>query len=116
MTTMLQTLDETAGAYTSKTRAIARDGSCWYFQAGKCCAVGRCLEDPKRFSSVDANVSYLDAEYGLDSILKPEYRGFPLTFWTVLQRLHDNEDNWDENGLSEHGKQSAKRIKEKFKL
>ena len=34
MTTMLETLNETAGAYTSKTRATNHHGHCCYFTEG----------------------------------------------------------------------------------
>ncbi len=113
---MLETLNETVAAYTSETRAIDHSGSCWYFNAGRCCAIGRCLEDPKRFASVDDKVNYLDATWGLDLILKPAYRGFTLSFWRDLQWLHDNGEHWDENGLSDVGKKEVRAIKRKFKL
>ncbi len=113
MTTMLQILDETAVAYTSKTRSIDQHDSCRYFTNGRRCAVGRCLEDPERFSSTCGTVTYFT---DLELCLKPEYRGHTLSFWRTLQSLHDNEDYWDENGLSEDGKEKVARIKEEFDL
>lgn len=84
MTTMLQTLDETVGAYTSETRAITGydpiNAICHYFIDGKCCAIGRCLEDPEKFQNANMSVLFLDAAYDLELILKPEYRGFPIDF------------------------------------
>ncbi len=113
---MLETLNETVAAYTSETRAIDTGGSCRYFKAGRCCAVGRCLENPKRFASVKNRVSYLDTEYSLDLILKLAYRGFSLSFWIYLQELHDGGENWDKNGLSDVGKRAVRHIKRKFNL
>jgi len=116
MTTMLETLNETGTSYTSKTRSIDQYGGCRYFTNGKCCAIGRCLEEPRRFSHVSGTVITLNARYTLEKILKPGYRGYPLSFWRDLQWLHDDKDRWDENGLSEAGKKVVRAIKRKFKL
>ena len=113
MTTMLQTLNETASAYTSKTRAANRKGNCYYFKNGKCCAIGRCLAEPEKFAKWDCKVFGLPK---LESILKPEYRGYLIAFWEALQHLHDNPYYWDENGLSYIGKKQFEKIKKKFNL
>ena len=113
MTTMLQTLKETATAYTSKTRASNRKGNCYYFKKGKCCAVGRCLEKPEKFAKWDCKVDRLP---DLGKNLKPEYRGYPVAFWEALQHLHDHLRFWDEKGLSEDGKKQFEKIKNQFKL
>ncbi len=113
---MLETLNETAAAYTSKTRGIDQYSSCRYYTNGTCCAVGRCLQDPKRFAYVGGTVITFNRDHNLESSLKPEYRGYPMTFWRDLQWLHDNGDHWDENGLSEAGKKEVAKIKGNFKL
>ncbi len=113
MTTMLETLNETTSAYTSKNRASNRKGECYYFKKDKCCAVGRCLEDPKKFEKWDCRVDRLPK---LEENLKPEYRGFPIKFWEDLQHLHDHVHFWDEKGLSEAGKKRVDKIKKRFKL
>lgn len=110
---MLKTLNETINSYTSKTRASNRNGNCYYFKKGKCCAIGRCLTNPEEFAKWDCKVDRLPA---LDKNLKPEYRGFPLAFWEALQHLHDHKCLWDENGLSDLGKKRVDEIKRKFKL
>lgn len=108
MTTMLQTLNETVAAYTSKTRAVNPENeSCRYFIDGKCCAVGRCMIDPKKYKDFSGNVTRFHA---LDLLLKPEYRGFPIYFWIELQVLHDSKFNWDEEGLTEEGKKKVAAI------
>lgn len=118
MTTMLQTLDETAVAYTYETRATASTGGrCRYFVNDKCCAVGRCLENPVEFQDAQCSVTTLNDDYvSLEAILKPEYRGFPLAFWIALQSLHDLGINWDANGLSVVGRIAFYDIKRKFNL
>lgn len=86
------------------TKAFGFDhdlGVCLYrTEQGNRCALGRCLLDdsppilhPMRFECYDA--AQLDRHLhagpgGLDEMLKPEYRGHPLGFWRLLQRLHDN--------------------------
>lgn len=114
MTTMLETLNETTAAYTSKTRAVdPESGGCRYFAQGKCCAVGRCMLDPEVYKNYLGNVN----RFGdLDSLLKPEYRGFPIDFWLDLQDLHDWDGNWNETGLTTLGKKKVRDIKEEFKL
>ena len=112
MTTMLETLNETVAAYTSKTRAV-EIGGCRYFTNGRCCAIGRCMIDPEKYKDYAGDAeSFQD----LDSLLKPEYRGFPIDFWLALQYLHDIPMNWNNEGLSENGKTTVERIKKRFKL
>ncbi len=117
---MLETLNETAAAYTSKTRATETQDTdataCRYFIAGRCCPVGRCLENPIEFQDVHLSVILLDIGYKLESILKPEYRGYPLGFWASLQKLHDQPLFWDENGLSAMGRATVEGIKREFNL
>lgn len=114
MTTMLETLNETAAAYTRNTRAVdPENGGCRYFMNGRCCAVGRCMLNPEQHENYLGGVNRFS---DLDALLKSEYRGFPIDFWRDLQDLHDWEDNWDENGLTETGKTKVANIKEEFEL
>lgn len=94
MKTMLEILNETIGAYTSKTRAINASGCCVFLtHDGKMCAIGRCLITPGGLNVVE----------DLESILKPEYRGYPPAFWAALQVLHDHARFWNDEGLSDTG-------------
>ncbi len=118
MKTMQETLDETIAAYTSETRAVNESideegdsvGICDYLtDDGRMCAVGRCMIDPSLYSG-DDNCTVIRINYregGLDSVLKQEYRGFPLEFWRELQKLHDVRHNWDPEGLSPAGGRAA---------
>ncbi len=111
MTTMLETLNETAAAYTSKTRAVdPRNTGPRYFviTSGRCCAIGRCMTNPEKHKNFTGGV----ARFGhLDLMLKPAYRGFSIDFWLDIQDLHDWEDNWNEKGLTRSGKAKVIAIK-----
>ena len=114
--TMIQIIDETAGAFTSETRAKFEEGCMYQTSDGRCCAVGRCMEDPlsverKLISGEDSSATAVDELFGLDSLLKPEYRGHSVEFWERLQGVHDNELFWDENGLTERGGNGVQKLK-----
>ena len=86
--------------YVGTTRTTCK----YLTKDNKMCAVGRCLIDPES-APTGTVVRFFPR---LDSLLKPEYRGHPLVFWTDLQRLHDTTAHWDvcdgETRLSEEGK------------
>lgn len=93
MKTMLETLNETTSFYTSKNRGVDESGFCRFVtDDGKMCAVGRCMKIPEC-----AHLSMIEDQ------LKPEYRGYPLKFWTALRVLHDCPRFWDDGGLSDEG-------------
>jgi len=114
MTTMLETLDETVEAYTSETRAAYEQGGCSYLtDDGRMCAIGRCMLSPGDFMLFQSVRDIADSlDEGIDSVLKPEYRGYPLAFWEALQDLHDTKSNWDERGLTALGREAADEIAE----
>jgi len=115
MTTMLETLNETIDAYTHGSRGLDVARECQYYANGRTCAVGRCMLRPQDFQEAgDANDLVKDHCDGktLDELLKPDYHGFPLTFWVVLQSLHDSCKNWNETGLTNTGRKNAQLIRE----
>jgi len=114
-----QIVRETVAFYTSKNRAVVEsvrpDNGCtstqclYLTEEGKMCAVGRCMTKKglgrvlvsyHRASAYDLD----DAFDGIDKLLKKKYRGQNIWFWANLQRLHDNKNWWDENGITEKGK------------
>jgi hypothetical protein len=117
--TQEQIVRETVAFYTSKNRAavesVRPDNGCTSTQClyltdeGKMCAVGRCMT---KKGLEDVLVSHLkssahdldDAFYGIDKLLKKKYHGQNISFWANLQRLHDNKNWWDENGINGRGK------------
>jgi hypothetical protein len=81
------------------------------------CAIGRLLTPELRIE--------LDAKCGdtrpsgvddLWSDLPDEIKAYGKAFLVSLQALHDEIDNWDEQGLSEDGKEYAESIKKGFCL
>jgi hypothetical protein len=127
MKTKLEILEETINAYNSTNRAFDPSG-CLYRapETGNRCAVGRCLRDdsvlilePVKYQEVSAYE--LDGKHencsvgkvpALEEELKPEYCGHSLEFWSELQTLHDNRLNWNDTGLSNHGLEKVKNIKD----
>jgi len=110
-----QIVREIVAFYTSKNRAMVESkpyGStqCLYLtEEGKMCAVGRCMTkkglERVLVSHAQASTHELDDTFdGIDKLLKKKYHGQNISFWCDLQRLHDHENWWDENGITEQGK------------
>lgn len=92
-------LDETLAYYKENRPGFDYDSyECHYMAPDGCmCAVGRCLYDASLYQYVTGDVFHLDSYYGLESILKPEYLGHSIAFWSALQMLHDGPivSYWD---------------------
>jgi hypothetical protein len=114
-----QIVRETVAFYTSKNRAVVEsvlpDNHCTSTQClyltdeGKMCAVGRCMTkkglERVLVSYAKASAHDIDDAFdGIDKLLKKKYHGQNISFWANLQRLHDNRNWWDENGITEKGK------------
>lgn len=63
------------------------------------CAVGRCMTEEaldkvsmliEAFSSLPRYLNYNHH----DELLRPDYQGHPMSFWILLQQLHDNTLYW----------------------
>ena len=52
--------------------------------------------------------------HNLELALDPRYRGHPAQFWSDLQRLHDNTDHWNREGLTRVGKAYVEAMREKW--
>ena len=106
--TRVEIIEETAAFYNLNNLSNGDDNnSCVYFNetTGNRCAVGRCLK-----TDSDAQVSEFNEDGARRlfemlgfNILKDEYRIEDVVFWDKLQSLHDEEGNWNENGLTQHG-------------
>ena len=120
--TQEQIVRETVAFYTSKNRAavesVRPDNGCtstqclYLTEEGKMCAVGRCMTKKGLgrvlLSYHKASVHDLDDAFdGIDKVLKKKYHGQNISFWANLQRLHDNKNWWDENGITEKGKEEV---------
>lgn len=117
--TQEQIVRETVAFYTSKNRAAVEteyelngciSTQCLYLtDEGKMCAVGRCMTkkglERVLVSHPKSSAHDLDDSFdGIDKLLKKKYHGQNISFWANLQRLHDNKNWWDENGITENGK------------
>jgi hypothetical protein len=117
-----QIVRETVAFYTSKNRAAVEtvypnectSTQCLYLtEEGKMCAVGRCMTkkglERVLVSHPKSSAHDLDDAFdGIDKLLKKKYHGQNISFWANLQRLHDNKNWWDENGITEKGKKEVR--------
>mgnify|MGYP003656532407 CR=1 FL=1 len=107
--TKREIIQETANAYTSKTRAVSITGLCFYKAGHYKCAVGRCLlSKSKMFNK--CNLTEPVRMFTLDNHLKSEYIGHDIEFWGELQILHDANRFWDVNGLTMDGQEEVYRL------
>lgn len=127
MKTTEQIIEETANHYNSNNRSLLFDSlgkpvyrygsktqSCAYNGKGdKKCAIARCCNEEidREYEGRSAHV--ILEEFG-QNILKPEYRGHKNEFWDKLQQLHDNPDNWNEDGLTKDGLIAKKNLIDLF--
>ena len=108
-------IDDTVEYYSAdpiNRRAII-DKKCYYALAGSdnCCGVGRHLlpeiidEIKKTPKMNDMMVRSLSNHFmcSINDILKPNVRGLNVMFWSHIQFIHDDENCWDINGLTEKG-------------
>lgn len=121
-------IDMVANHYDSEKRAYnSNRGFCEYrTNDGRKCAVGMCLNEEgiNEFGRFEGSyVVIVEDEVGddycresissIDEYFEEEFRGQTNGFWTDLQRLHDDELNWDSDGLTEFGMQKVKVLKER---
>ena len=122
MKTAKEIIEETIQYYSEDTsRRALEEGGCQYTtEDGNHCAVGRCLEEEYQTTDFEYNqtkgvIQLVDYYQTMDNILREEYRGHPTDLWERLQRLHDGDFNWDEDGLTGIGIAAANRILEDYK-
>lgn len=101
--TQEEVVKETIDFYSEDTsrRAKSLFGGCAYLtDDGKMCAVGRCFNEEglELYGKHSHYVSGYMLRY-----LKSEYSVDDLSFWSDVQELHDNDNHWDENGLTKEG-------------
>jgi len=137
MTTALDII-ELLRKFTLLNRRMNNKGSCEYMtKDGKKCIVGMCMQDVEydKFEEVASELQYtytwmekhnLNPEYKetedgmelvyveLDSVLRLEYRGFPIDFWTDLQVFHDNSRNFTNVGFTELGEIHYQQLVKKY--
>lgn len=132
--TKLELLDYTKNNYNSKNRCVVdtiSGNDCRYSpktlgieDKSKGCAIG-CHLTPENALELDTLLTTDDAdatssihfvmveEVGKD--LLPQWmQGMDTNFLQAVQSMHDNSNNWGDNGLSKQGLEEYERIKQKF--
>lgn len=119
--TRTEIINETANFYNLKnrgTKAGTRTACSYLTEEGLKCAFGRCMTDDAlvTYGNYDRWVHELKLKVNddLDSILKPEYHGHNVNFWSEIQMFHDDPDNWNYEGITEIGELQRKVLLEKW--
>jgi hypothetical protein len=113
----LALLEETAKTYNSDNRCINDEGICKYFVEGKIgCAIGRLIEDKELCKRLDDSKGKVVKNIKIFNQLPEKLKEYTQEFLSDLQILHDNSDNWNEEGLSETGKKVVSQIIRAHKL
>jgi hypothetical protein len=123
--TKIEILHETANFYNLSNRSVKEDGSvCLYVGPdNKQCAFARCCINPIPEwdkilgDQMGTSVRYVVRNHtdgNVDNLLKPEYHGHDVVFWCDVQELHDFDPNWNEDGLSERGREEYYKLLNKY--
>jgi len=103
MLSKIQIIEETVEYYKTHNRAIDnKTHDCYYYRNGDTCPIGRCMENPEEFNNAILNVLDIHKEYGIDKVLKEEYKGHHVKFWENLQNLHDCMQYWTTSDLGDN--------------
>ena len=78
---------------------------------GKHCAFAMCCDDPSVLSKYEG-IGVRNLSHNL--YLKNEYKGHDQDFWSDIQKLHDTDDYWTDDGISEIGKLRVEYLIEKY--
>lgn len=118
-------IDEIAGLYTLSTRSmglVTNDSNCpsdtpvckYNGDGGKVCAFAHMVREESRCKLIENKTANALIGNGviLDTDLKEQYRGHEVAFYGNIQRLHDSEENWNENGLSDRGRRAVANLKQ----
>lgn len=117
-------LEDTIKFYSEDTsrRAVREKGSvpkCVYRlnQEGliKKCAIGRHIRDEDYNPEIESPSGIL-TNLLAQEVLPIRVSQLGLEFLQNIQRLHDEDENWNESGISELGHQTVKEIKDWFNL
>jgi hypothetical protein len=106
--TALEILEETIEFYQNNPRSIdSTSGACKYkSDNGNECAFQRCVEtDLSEYEGLNAVMGKTDIQF------KKGYEGYPKEFWNEIQWLHDHDDFWQDNKLSENGLKQYQKLR-----
>ena len=118
MKTKKEIIEMVANHYNRENRAYD-DGKCSYLTTGgRMCAVGMCMTDEAldKYGGFQGGVNELEkeAQCKVNELLKEEFKGHSTEFWDEAQWLHDNSDYWDDDGLTEGGRNQYNSLLEIF--
>lgn len=103
-------LNDTINHYNSNNRSSSISGQCYYYPVSdksEGCAIGRLIKDKELCKDFGCrNLSDVFEQ------IPNELQELGKEFLMELQNLHDLKENWNENGLSENGKEQAEFIRE----
>jgi hypothetical protein len=111
-------LNDTVKYYSEDTnRRSTGVFSCEYYNEsnGKCCAIGRFIEDKKLSKELDSE--FEDSSVSNDDVfllLPLSLQELGQTFLHNIQRLHDQDYMWNENGITPSGIRFVDMIREKI--
>ena len=117
---MQDILEDTIEYYSDapyETRAQDSSGSCQYTDAGgNHCAVGRYMRPEFQTTGFYAKdgVSVGSLAADLDTYLESKALGLTEKFWSALQELHDSDNNWSYDGLTECGRTRFSHVKKRI--
>lgn len=122
---------DTLEYYSADTsRRCLGHGRCYYSPKGLAttgngCAIGRWLPESLKESmdtaydgnSLPVRLLFDSKEYSNFLSAFPDMlKLLSPVFLSAVQRLHDSDDNWSENGISDEGKKSAANLVKMFEL
>jgi hypothetical protein len=114
-TKMRKVLNDTVAFYSKNTnrRATSR-GGCLYYDKdhNNKCAIGRLLNDTDmKFLKATEQLSNTSIDDIFDDLTTKKLKELPMNFLMDLQGFHDEDDNWDEKGITLQGKDIINQIK-----
>lgn len=119
-TERLKFLQETIEFFNLTNRCVGPDNGnngCLYFKEGtEGCAIGRKIEDKELCKIFDAYPNGAPVGGKVFALLPLELQKYGPDFLDHIQNLHDDERNWDNQGLSKFGENKVLYIKEYHKL
>ena len=117
---MQDILEDTINHYgyaPTERRAQDSSGSCQYTDSGgNHCAVGRYMRPEFQTTGFYANdgMSVGSLASSLDTYLESKVLGLSEKFWSALQELHDSDNNWSYDGLTECGRIRCAHVKDRI--
>lgn len=121
----LEFLEDTVKYYSEDVnrRCVSADSDCFYSpksiskeEISEGCAIGRHLTDKLKEELDKEFINETVLNNVLFNKLPNELRVLGKSFLEIVQRIHDNEKNWDEGGLTRFGELYVKKIKRRILL